>query len=285
MRKEGKVKQLWLIGAFGLLTITTLAAQERRPAATGRKPATTRGATVSGAAASSTQTRTTAAGRAAAPALTPKAKELASYAIGYDLATRLRSEGADVSVESLIRGLQDSFAGAKPAHAQPDLKAAVEAFDADVEARAQVRLQQLSAKHQRDGQEYLAKNKTKRGVKVLPSGVQYEILQQGKGKSPTAESTIRAHYHGTLIDGTVFDSTQNGEPIEIAVQETIPGWADALTKMRVGDKWRLTVPPELAYGAEGFGPVPPSATLVFDIELLDVASPAVQQSARPRRVQ
>src|SRR5690606_12540493 len=114
---------------------------------------------------------------------------------------------------------------------------------------------------------------------------QYEVLKAGKGKTPSATDTVRAHYHGTLIDGTVFDSTQSSEPIEIAVQDTIPGWSEVLQKMKVGDKWRLTVPPELAYGEQGYGPVPPNATLVFEIELLDIAKAQVQQSARPRQLQ
>lgn len=268
------MKKAGIFLAIGLLAATSLHAQERRTTNTnrGNAPAARAGAAPANSA------------QPAKPALTAKTQELASYAIGYDLATRLKTEGAQVNVEALIRGLKDSLAGSKPGYPQPELQAAVEAFDADVQARAEARFREMSAKNQREGAAYLAKNKTRRGVTTLPSGLQYEVLKSGQGKSPSAGDIVRAHYHGTLIDGTVFDSTQNSDPIEIAVEDTIPGWAEVLQRMKVGDKWRLTVPPELAYGEQGYGPVPPQATLIFEIELLDVKKPQVQQSARPRTV-
>lgn len=270
------MKQRWLTVAVLLLCAAAVEAQDRKPTTPPKNPPAAARSANSGAPAT--------ANPATKPALPAAALEKASYAIGYDLATSLRTDGADINLDALTRGLQDSWSGNKPAYAQPDMQAAVEAFQKEVAARAQARFRQLTEKHKREGATHLAQNKAKKGVTTLPSGLQYEVLKSGKGKTPTEADKVRVHYHGTLLDGTVFDSTQNGDPIEIEVKETITAWGEALGKMKVGDKWRLTVPPNLAYGEQGYGPIPPSATLVFEIELLDVGAATVQQSARPKTV-
>jgi FKBP-type peptidyl-prolyl cis-trans isomerase FklB len=119
---------------------------------------------------------------------------------------------------------------------------------------------------------FLEENKKAEGVTTLPSGLQYKVLKSGNGPTPAAEDTVRTHYKGTLIDGTVFDSSYDrGEPAEFPVGGVIKGWTEALQKMKVGDKWQLFIPSELAYGEAGAGGViPPGATLIFEIELLDV---------------
>jgi FKBP-type peptidyl-prolyl cis-trans isomerase FklB len=119
---------------------------------------------------------------------------------------------------------------------------------------------------------FLEENKKAEGVTTLPSGLQYKVLKSGTGATPTADDTVRTHYKGTLIDGTVFDSSYDrGEPAEFPVGGVIKGWTEALQKMKVGDKWQLVIPSELAYGESGAGGViPPHATLVFEIELLDI---------------
>ena len=201
--------------------------------------------------------------------LTPP-RDLASYAIGLDIASRFESDGTPINIEYLIQGLKDGFNGGKPRYPEAQLRAAAEAFDKEMQARSQERFKALAEKNKKDGAVFLAENKKKKTIKTLTSGLQYEVIKAGAGKTPRTTDTIRAHYHGTLIDGTVFDTTQNDQPVEIEVTSAIAGWTEALQMMKTGDKWRLFVPSELAYGEEGFGPVPPNAVLIFDLELLEI---------------
>lgn len=213
----------------------------------------------------------------AAPAATTSAnalKDHASYAIGLDLAARFKAEGSELNPEMLARGLKDGFTGAKPLFTEQQMRTAMELFQKELEVRAQQQLQQFAA----ENKTFLAENKKKPAVKSTKSGLQYTVLKSGTGKTPKTTDTIKAHYHGTLIDGSVFDTTNNqngqpGEPIEIPVEDTIPGWTEALQMMKVGDKWRLFVPPDLAYGDAGFQTVPPHATLIFDLDLIGIVQP------------
>ncbi len=136
-----------------------------------------------------------------------------------------------------------------------------------MQAEAQQKAEAAAA----EGRAFLAENAKRDGVVVLESGLQYEVLSAGDGAKPTREDSVRTHYHGTLIDGSVFDSSyQRGQPAEFPVGGVIAGWTEALQLMNAGSKWRLYVPSELAYGAQGVGSIPPHSTLVFDVELLDV---------------
>ncbi len=137
---------------------------------------------------------------------------------------------------------------------------------------SQRKMQEQSEKEAAEGREFLERNKTKEGVMVTESGLQYEILKEGDGPMPTAEDRVTTHYHGTLTDGTVFDSSiERGEPATLPVSGVISGWTEALQMMKVGSKWRLYVPSELAYGQRGAGErIKPNATLIFDIELLAI---------------
>ena len=212
-----------------------------------------------------------------APAAIPSAnsiKDHASYAIGLDLASRFKAEGSELNPELLARGIKDGFTGAKPLFTEQQMRTAMEVFQKELEARAQQQLQHFA----QDNKTFLNENKKKPAVKSTKSGLQYTVLKSGTGKTPKTTDTIKAHYHGTLIDGSVFDTTTGpdgkpGEPIEIPVDDTIPGWMEALQLMKVGDKWRLFVPPDLAYGDAGFQTVPPHATLIFDLELIDIVPP------------
>lgn len=122
------------------------------------------------------------------------------------------------------------------------------------------------------GQQYLAENAKKPGVKTTKSGIQYEVIKSGKGASPKATDTVHCHYEGTLIDGTIFDSSyKRGEPIDFALNQVIPGWTEILQLMKEGDKWKVTIPSNLAYGQRGAGrDIPPNSTLIFTIELISV---------------
>lgn len=191
-----------------------------------------------------------------------------SYGIGRQLGDQIRENPPPgASLEAIIAGLSDAFNGqASRVDAQAlneSYRKIREVMQAEAEAKA--------AAAAETGRAFLADNGKREGVTTLASGLQYEVINSGTGAQPTRESTVRTHYHGTLIDGSVFDSSyQRGEPAEFPVGGVIAGWTEALQLMNAGSKWRLYVPSELAYGAQGVGSIPPHSALVFDVELLEV---------------
>ncbi|MAT70500.1 MAG: hypothetical protein CMJ58_13360 [Planctomycetaceae bacterium] len=204
-------------------------------------------------------------GGAARPPAAPAAH---SYAIGYDLGASFRADQIGLDVNALVSGVQDGLGGVQPEYSQEALAAAMQQL-------AQKRIAIL----QKRNVEFLKQNATQQGVQVTPSGLQYQVLKQGAGASPAATDVVRTHYTGRLIDGSVFDSTQGGPPATFPVNQVIPGWTEALQKMKVGDQWRLFIPAELAYGPDGFGDaIPPHSTLIFDLQLLGIeAQPGPRQ--------
>lgn len=217
------------------------------------------------------------------------ARDYASYAIGLDMAARFQADGTTVNLDQLLMGLKDGFAGAKPRYSEEQLRAAAEAFDREVQARAAERFKMVAEQNKKASATFLAENKKKPTVKATASGLQYEVIKAGPGRvTAKATDTVKANYHGTLIDGTVFDTTQGDQPVVIEASNAIAGWTEALQMMRAGDKWRLYVPSELAYGAEGYGPVPPNALLIFELELLEITAPVnatpVGQGTLPRQI-
>lgn len=211
---------------------------------------------------------TTAAGAAASPAIVSTDQKV-SYGIGYKMGLGLARDGVvAVDQAALNAGLTDGLTQAKTRVPEADLDAAFQSLQQKIAAaQAAAGEKQLAA-----GREYLAKNKARPGVKETASGLQYEVLAKGKGgPKPTKANTIVAHYHGTLTDGTVFDSSvQRGQPLEIPLGQLIPGWIEALQMMSVGDKWKLTIPPALGYGARANGKIPANSVLVFEMELLGI---------------
>lgn len=197
----------------------------------------------------------------AAPAAEGPATPVYSYAIGMEIGKNFKADNVELDIESLIAGVRDALAAAKPKY---DEAACMKALEKLSEARAGAVVVQ--------NKKFLEENKKAEGVTTLPSGLQYKVLKAGTGATPTAQDTVRTHYKGQLIDGTVFDSSYDrGEPAEFPVGGVIKGWTEALQKMKVGDKWQLFIPSELAYGEAGAGGlIPPHATLVFEIELLDI---------------
>ena len=191
-----------------------------------------------------------------------------SYGIGHNIGSSLeRDKTVTVDQAALIAGITDGLTKAKTRVPDAEIEAAFNA----VREKAMTAMAAEGGKQLAAGKAYLEKNKTKPGVKVTASGLQYAVLKSGSGPKPTATNTVKVHYHGTLIDGTVFDSSvQRGEPIEFPVTGVIQGWVEALQLMSVGDKWRLTIPSEIAYGARGKGDIPPNAVLVFEVELLGI---------------
>jgi FKBP-type peptidyl-prolyl cis-trans isomerase FklB len=193
----------------------------------------------------------------------------ASYGIGLQMGEQLRANPfAGLDIEAVQIGLADAFNGQE---AQVDNDTLGKAFNEIHKIMQAAKSEQFKAVIAQ-GEEYLATNAKRDEVTVTESGLQYEILTAGTGDLPTAASTVRTHYHGTLLDGSVFDSSYNrGEPAEFPVNGVIKGWTEALQMMPVGSKWRLHVPSDLAYGEQGAGgAIGPHSTLMFDVELLDI---------------
>ena len=193
----------------------------------------------------------------------------ASYGIGFQMGQQLQSnpfEGLDL--DSVVAGLKDAFTGQAP---QVDNDTLRDAFG-EIHQRMQAAKAEQHKEAIAEGENFLAENAKRDGVVTTESGLQYEVLTSGEGAKPTADSTVRTHYHGTLINGSVFDSSYDrGQPAEFPVGGVIKGWTEALQMMPVGSKWRLYVPHNLAYGEQGAGgAIAPYSTLVFDVELLDI---------------
>ena len=191
-----------------------------------------------------------------------------SYGIGRQLGGQLRDNPPPgVSLDAIVAGLTDAFSGQPSRVSEEELTASFKVIRDIMQAEAAAKAEAAAGA----GLAFLAENAQREGITALASGLQYEVLSTGTGAMPTREDTIRAHYHGTLIDGTVFDSSyERGQPAEFPVGGVIAGWTEALQLMNAGSKWRLYVPSELAYGEQGVGSIPPHSVLVFDVELLDV---------------
>lgn len=195
-----------------------------------------------------------------------------SYIVGENMATQLKNDGIDLDTGALVLAVADVVAG-NPSRLTEDVKrSTVEEIQKLSQAQQQSANVEKSEKNSEDGIAYLAENSTKEGVTTTDTGLQYKSLVAGDGKKPKASDTVKVHYKGTLIDGTVFDSSYDrGEPATFPVGGVIPGWTEALQLMNVGEKIELVIPSELAYGANGSGPViGPDATLVFEVELLGI---------------
>lgn len=189
-----------------------------------------------------------------------------SYALGLSIGNNFENSGIkDLQVEDFVKGLTDVLSGNQPAITYDEAKEVIN----DYFMKLQKERLEINKKA---GEEFLNINRHKAGVVELPSGLQYEVLKNGTGAKPTATDKVKCHYHGTLINGTVFDSSvQRGEPAVFGVSQVIPGWVEALQLMPVGSKWRLFIPSNLAYSENGAGNlIEPNSTLIFDVELLDI---------------
>ncbi|HMM75216.1 MAG TPA: FKBP-type peptidyl-prolyl cis-trans isomerase [Gammaproteobacteria bacterium] len=190
-----------------------------------------------------------------------------SYAIGLTTAQSIVRQGVPLEYESFVLGVRDALDGTTPRLTQEEFQAAL----ANATQSVQGRFKEQAQANLKAGREFLAKNKTAEGVTELSSGLQYKELRKGAGKHPQAGDTVVVHYTGTLLDGTEFDSSKRrGEPAEISLGSVIRGWQEAIPLMTVGSRWQVFIPPQLAYGAKGAGPIGPNETLIFEIELLDI---------------
>jgi FKBP-type peptidyl-prolyl cis-trans isomerase len=206
---------------------------------------------------------------AAGPVALETVDQRVSYGIGRNIGSNLAQDSVlKLDQAALQAGLADGLAKAKSRVADGDLEVAF----TTMQERARAEAAAAGEKQLAAGNDYLAKNKAKAGVKTTASGLQYEVLKSGGGGAhPKATDTVKVHYHGTLTDGTVFDSSvERGEPIEFPLNEVISGWTEGVQLMSVGDKWRFTIPPGLAYGPRAKGNIPANSVLVFEVELLGI---------------
>lgn len=191
-----------------------------------------------------------------------------SYIVGENMAHQLKNDGLDLDTDAIALAINDVMAGKPSRLTEAEKRSTVE----QVQQESQERQRAAHAKNKAAGEAYLAENAKKEGVTTTSSGLQFKQLAAGDGAKPTTSDRVKVHYHGTLIDGTVFDSSyQRGEPITFPVTGVIAGWVEGLQLMNVGSKFELTIPSNLAYGANGSGPViGPDATLIFEVGLLAI---------------
>ena len=197
------------------------------------------------------------------------AEQKVSYGFGLQFGQQLLKNNFEgIDINAVFTAMHHMINANGSVLSEADLNAAYEQVEAKQKAKAKAIAEQAAT----DGKQYLRYNAKKQGVQITESGIQYQVLQNGTGSLPSAADTVRCHYHGTFVDGSVFDSSvERSEAAEFGVREVIPGWTEILQMMAVGSKWHIVVPPHLAYGAKGAAPVvPPNATLCFEIELLAI---------------
>ncbi|VAW57182.1 FKBP-type peptidyl-prolyl cis-trans isomerase FklB [hydrothermal vent metagenome] len=196
----------------------------------------------------------------------------ASYSIGVQFGTQIEKVKDMIDKDVIIRGFQDSFAGKELKLTPEEMKTTMMAFQTTMKEKQKVKMEEMAKAGKAKGDKYLADNKAKEGVKTTASGLQYKILKAGDGATPAATDTVITHYTGSLIDGKVFDSSyKRNAPATFPVNGVIKGWTEALQLMKVGAKWQLFIPAELAYGDRGAGAsIGPNQVLIFELELIEI---------------
>ncbi len=210
-------------------------------------------------------------------------KEKISYIIGVNIGRNLKAQSVEVDPDMISQGLKDVSSGGKLLMTDDEMKETMTAFQKEMMKKHEEELKKAGEKNKAEGEAFLAANKKKPGVVTLPSGLQYKVIKEGKGKSPKATDIVTVNYKGTLVDGTEFDSSfKRGQPATFPVNGVIKGWTEALQLMKEGSKWELFIPSNLAYGERGAGKViGPNATLIFEVELLSVKEGAAGHGAQP----
>ena len=228
-----------------------------------------------------TATHATAAHKPATATAAPMAlkttQDSLSYAIGVSVANFYKQQNiTNINTALVMRAISDVNKSSKPLLSEEQCNATIVNYMQKAKA-------QKASGNKKLGLDFLAANKNKPGVVTLPSGLQYTVMQAGTGPKPALTDMVRVHYHGTLIDGRVFDSSvERGKPIELSVNGVIPGWTEALQLMPVGSKWKLFIPSNLAYGDQAAGPmIGPGSTLIFEVELLDIVKPQGADAPAP----
>jgi FKBP-type peptidyl-prolyl cis-trans isomerase FklB len=199
----------------------------------------------------------------------------ASYSIGLNIGRNFKKQQVPINAAIFLQGLRDGLSGAKPALTEQEMNASLQALEAEVAVAVEAHNKKLAESNKTEGAAFLAANQKKAGVQTTASGLQYQVIKEGNGPIPKKTDMVSTHYRGTLLDGTEFDSSYaRNEPTSFPVDQVIAGWTEALQLMKVGSKWKLFVPSELAYRDQGAGAdIGPNATLVFEIELLGIENP------------
>jgi FKBP-type peptidyl-prolyl cis-trans isomerase len=206
----------------------------------------------------------------AAPAQ-PIDRNKVSYAIGYEIGRDFIEKKMDVDLATVIRALQDGYAKRAPTVPEEQMRQAMAQMREKMLGEARTKFEALARDNKAKSDKFLAENRAKKGIVVLPSGIQYRVIEDGTGKRATPTSEVTVHYRGSLSSGLEFDSSfARGEPANFKVNDVIEGWKEILPMMKVGDHWQVFLPPEKAYGLRGQGPIGPNEALVFDIKLVDV---------------
>ena len=196
-----------------------------------------------------------------------------SYALGIGIGSQLAGMGAkELNIDDFAQAIKDVISGSQLKVDNVEAQTLVQNFFQEQEAKQQAAAAEAGKAAKAEGEAFLAENGKKEGIVTLPSGLQYQVLKEGNGKKPSATDQVVCHYEGTLIDGTVFDSSyQRNQPATFGLNQVIPGWTEGVQLMQEGAKYRFFIPYKLAYGERGAGPqIPPFATLVFDVELIEV---------------
>lgn len=198
--------------------------------------------------------------------------EKESYTLGYKYGESFKKQGMDIAVEEFNAGFRDATGGNAPQMTPEDMNATLSELQKRMVAAQQERLRKMAAKNLEEGQTFMTQNAKKDGVKTLPSGLQYKVIQEGSGEMPKADDTVTVNYRGSFMDGTEFDSSyKRGQPASFKVNGVIKGWTEALQLMKEGSKWELFLPSDLAYGERGAGQaIPPNSTLIFEVELISI---------------
>lgn len=194
-----------------------------------------------------------------------------AYSIGFNFGQQLAANTSNLDANVIIAGLKDGFSGGGEKITAEERAKTMQAFAKKRQSEMAEKNSAMETKNKAEGEAFLTENKAKEGVVTTESGLQYLVVTEGDGPMPAATDTVKVHYHGTLIDGTVFDSSvERGEPVEFALNRVIPGWTEGLQLMKAGSKWNLYIPSDLAYGPGASGAIEPHSTLVFEVELLEV---------------
>ncbi len=256
--------------AAGLLLAVNILAQQSSSSAT-----QTTSPSSSGTSHASTAKKPATTANHAAPLTLKTDKEKFSYALGMRMGANFKKQEVSVDPAILTRGLKDALAGGKTLLTEEQAQTALMQVQNELRQKQQAKMQAEATENKKQGEDFLAANKSKEGVVTLPSGLEYKILTEGTGPKPLASDTVECNYRGTLIDGKEFDSSaKHGGPATFPVSGVIKGWTEALQLMPVGSKWQLFIPSDLAYGNRGAGPeIGPDSTLVFEVELVSIKQP------------
>lgn len=195
-----------------------------------------------------------------------------SYSIGHQIGGDFKRQGIDLNPDLLVKGIQDAMKGTKPLMTEQEMRKTLVDLKKKIVAAQREETKKAAEKNLAEGKKFLEANAKKKGVKTLPSGLQYKVIKEGSGNSPKKTDTVTVNYKGTLIDGTEFDSSyKRGKPATFRVDGVIAGWTEGLQLMKPGAKWQLFIPSDLAYGERGAGArIGPNSTLIFEVELVSV---------------